>query len=66
MELRKAIFKVRQSDLNGGIDLLEWDLFSRRRVWFHGSHLRQAPRLIHGISNLGRLPLTHLLGLRGR
>jgi hypothetical protein len=33
----------------GESHLLEWDLFPRRRVWFHGSHLRQDPRLIQGI-----------------
>lgn len=34
----------------GESHFLEGDLFPRRRVWFHGSHLRQAPRLIQGIS----------------
>lgn len=32
----------------GESHLLEGDLLSRRRVWFHGSLMRQAPRLIHG------------------
>lgn len=46
-------FQGWQFALNGESHLLEWDSFSRRRLWFHGSLSRQAPRLIH-LWNLGR------------